>query len=43
MELRAQLAEMRTELTRGVLQTRIWMLMLCAAMLGVMTRGLHWI
>ena len=42
-ELRNELGEMRRELTRGLLQTRIWMLLLCAAMLGVMARGLHWI
>lgn len=42
MELRTDLGEMRRELTRGLLQTRIWMLLLCAAMLGIMARGLHW-
>lgn len=27
----------------GDLVTRIWMLLLCGAMLGVMARGFHWI
>ncbi len=43
MEFRTQIGELRRELTRGLLQTRIGMLLLCAAMLGVMARGLHWI
>jgi hypothetical protein len=43
MEFRTEIGELRRELTRGLLQTRIWMLFLCAAMLGVMARGLHWI
>ncbi|HEY7888691.1 MAG TPA: hypothetical protein VIC29_10745 [Steroidobacteraceae bacterium] len=43
MELRVGFEEMRRELTRGLLQTRIWMLLLCAAMLGVIARGLHWL
>ena len=34
---------MHRELTRGLLQTRIWMLLLCAAMPGIMARGLHWL
>jgi len=42
-EVRIQLGDMRREIMRGLLHTRIWMLLLCAAMLGVMARGLHWL
>lgn len=42
-DLRSDVGEMRREVTRGLLQARIWMLVLCGAMLGIMARGLHWL
>lgn len=41
--IRLELAEDRKIMIRGDLMTRIWMLLMCAAMLGVMARGLHWL
>jgi hypothetical protein len=41
MALRTDLGKMRREPTRGLLRIRIRMLLLCAAMLGIMARGLH--
>ena len=43
IDFRTEISELRREVTRGFLQTRIWMLLLCAAMLGIMARGLHWL
>lgn len=42
-DLHRELAESRQAMIRGDLMTRIWMLLMCAAMLGVMARGLHWL
>lgn len=49
-EMRRQFGELHKELAangkaivRGDLMNRIWMLLMCAAMLGVMARGLHWL
>lgn len=42
-EMRREAAEERKAMIRADLMTRIWMLLMCAAMLGVMARGLHWI
>jgi hypothetical protein len=42
-ELHKEVAANGKAILRGDLMTRIWMLLLCAAMLGVMARGLHWI
>jgi len=42
-DLRQELAAQRTAMIRGDLMTRIWMLLMCAAMLGVIARGLHWL
>jgi peptidoglycan hydrolase CwlO-like protein len=36
-------AEIRHALTKEVLSTRIWMLTIAAAVLGVMTHGFKWI
>lgn len=41
--LHRELAEDRQAMIRGDLMTRIWMLLMCAAMLGVMARGLPWL
>lgn len=40
-EMRRGFADMHQAMMRADLMTRIWMLLLCAAMLGVMARGLH--
>jgi hypothetical protein len=42
-EMRKEFAELHRAVIRGDLMTRIWMLLMCAAMLGVMARGLHWL
>lgn len=42
-ELHKEVAANRKAMIRGDLTTRIWMLLLCAAMLGVMAHGLHWL
>jgi len=41
--LHRELVEGREAMIRGDLMTRIWMLLMCTAMLGVMARGLHWL
>jgi hypothetical protein len=41
--LHQELAAGREAMIRGDLMTRISMLLMCAAMLGVMARGLHWL
>lgn len=41
-QLRMELRTDGRELTRGPLQTRTWMRLLCSAMLGIMAHGLHW-
>ncbi|MDE2450625.1 MAG: hypothetical protein KGO22_16745, partial [Gammaproteobacteria bacterium] len=42
-ETRKELGALSKAVTHGDLVTRIWMLLLCGAMLGVMARGFHWI
>jgi hypothetical protein len=49
-EMRREFAELHKELAangkaiiRGDLMNRIWMLLMCGAMLGVIARGLHWL
>lgn len=49
-EMRREFAELHKELAansraivRGDLMNRIWMLLTCAAMLGVVAHGLHWL
>jgi chromosome segregation ATPase len=49
-ELHKELAEVHKELganskaiIRGDLMNRIWTLLMCGAMLGVIARGLHWL
>lgn len=41
--MRRALGDLGKVVTHGDLVTRIWMLLLCGAMLGVMARGFHWI
>jgi hypothetical protein len=41
--LHRELAANSKAIVQGDLKTRIWMLLLCAAMLGVVARGLHWL
>lgn len=36
-------AENSRAIVRGDLMNRIWMLLMCAAMLGVIARELHWL
>jgi septation ring formation regulator EzrA len=42
-ELHKEIASNGKATIRGDLMTRIWMLLMCAAMLGVVARGLHWL
>lgn len=49
-EVRREFAELHKELAangkaivRGDLMNRIWTLLICAAVLGVVARGLHWL
>jgi hypothetical protein len=41
--LHRELAANSEAIVQGDLKTRIWMLLLCAAMLGVVAHGLHWL
>ena len=42
-ELHEELAANSRAIIRGDLMNRIWTLLICAAMLGVVARGLHWL
>jgi len=42
-ELHKELAANSRAIIRGDLVNRLWMLLMCAAMLGVVARGLHWL
>jgi hypothetical protein len=42
-EFRKEFGELHKAIIRGDLMTRIWMLLMCAAMLGVVARGMHWL
>lgn len=42
-EVRKELAANSKAIIRGDLMNRIWTLLMCGAMLGVVARGLHWL
>jgi hypothetical protein len=42
-ELHKELAANSKAIIRGDLMNRIWTLLMCGAMLGVVARGLHWL
>jgi hypothetical protein len=42
-ELHREIAANGKAIIRGDLMNRVWTLLICAAMLGVVARGLHWL
>jgi septation ring formation regulator EzrA len=42
-ELHKELAGISKAMIRGDFMNRIWMLLMCGAMLGIVARGLHWL
>lgn len=42
-EFRKELAKLHADLTRGLASNRIWTLLQCAGLLGIMARAFKWI